>query len=327
MKIIAFVRFSEILANPAGAFVAGRQGFDDYVKTVMDPERLKLRLHLFENSLLPSFAGQSITPDPSWFRLCIGTTKELPQNIRSELERIVAPYPWTKIYTNHNSIITTDEFLLDSDNKEPFNFVSLRVDDDDAVGRDSLKSLLDYASPDFSDFMISFPNGFAGKLNRKTRTIIDIARVYQPMNSVGIAYVGRYDPVQHKVISSKTSIWETGNHELADRSFKTVIDARKPMFFRTIHAGQDRRRTSYREIAGQPKADPHDLLSSVALSRAFIDPSMFDRSPVWSRLYRQNTLMLSIKKVGAAISVGAALIASYIAGSILNIQAIIAALD
>lgn len=270
LKILAFVRFSEIIANPKVSFVAGKVDFDQYVKNILNPDRLRTRLMLLENVLLPSFANQSIPLDDSWFRLCIGTTKELPENTRTELEKIIAPYPWARIYTNKNTIVTTNEFLNEGNASEPFNYASMRIDDDDAIGRDRIKNILEYSSAEFSDFMISFPNGYVGWMDNESGKIIDAAHSYQPMNSVGLAYIGRYDPIAGRVVSSKTSIWETGSHNRVDRNFRTIIDSREPMFFRTIHSGQDTGEVSYREIKGKPKVTREEIFKSVSLSDRFV---------------------------------------------------------
>lgn len=277
MKIVVFTRFSEIRSNAAGVYKAGAGTHEDYIARILDPARLKLRMTLFKNILLPSFVSQLPKLDVSTFRWVITTSQELPRGIRNELEQAIAPYPWAEIRVNANIIEITKNFLDEDKGGPAQNFASVRIDDDDAVSKEFFNKLSRYDSENFVNHVVSFPSGYSGWFDPESETIAGVVNTYHPMNSIGLAYIGRYDG--EKIVSLKASIYEVGSHNKADRMHPVIIDSRQNMYFRTIHKSQDTSDVSLKEIIGKAWAQRDDVLKEIALpqnvvAKQFREPDM-----------------------------------------------------
>lgn len=277
MKVIIFTRFSEIRKGTA-AYNAASSTTEAYIAKILNPNRLRLRLRLLQDILLPSIASQSTRLDRSWFRFVLTITPELPSDVVQKLKEITTQHPWASVIVDANTISIMKEFLSEGDKEASHNFASIRIDDDDAVGRGFLQSILRYQDEAFADHVVSFPSGYAGWYDTAKSKIGGVVKAYHQLNSIGLCYIGRYDPAAGKVTSTKTSVWECGTHNRVDRIHPVIIDARQNMFFRTVHPEQDTSDVSMQEIVGRPWVDRAEVLADIALpenalATAFYEPA------------------------------------------------------
>jgi len=273
MKVILFVRYSVVVADGAtGAFLASQASRDDYIASLLDPERLKIRAFLFKNVVLASLCGQTVDIDPAWFRLAVSTSHHLPSEARRDLEDAVRPYPWAKVETDRSFSAITTDFLSEGASGVPLCFASMRLDDDDALGRTYLESVVRYCREPFVDHIVSYTSGYVARFKRKQLRLTRFGVRYHPLNSVGMTYIGRFDPATKAITSQKSSVFEAGSHARVDRSFPVVSNAVKPMFLRCIHGGQDTASVSRNELLGSSPVGLDHVLKHVALS-----PALFGR--------------------------------------------------
>ncbi|MCB1501413.1 MAG: hypothetical protein KDK07_16780 [Bauldia sp.] len=267
MKIILLVRYSYVFPEAeAGVFVASQASRADYIAGILDPSRLKLRDFLFRNVLLESLRAQTVDLDPSWFRLAIATSHHLPQAARNDLEEAVRPYPWAKIEVDRSFADITTGFLKETAASGPVCFGSMRIDDDDALGRPYLESVIPYCSDPYVDHILSFPAGYVARFKTKQLRLKRFGYRYHPLNSAGMTYVGRFDPATGSMTSRKSDIFAAGSHARIDRDFPVISSARQPMFLRCIHGSQDTAADSREELRQSHPVAVEQVLKHVALS-------------------------------------------------------------
>lgn len=104
-----------------------------------DEARLERRYRLFEGICLPSLAAQS----DSDFAVAFLVSNDLPKTWRKRLDRLLAPHPWAQVIErpamNHYPAIT--EAFAEVPGAGYTHRTTFRLDDDDAVGLDYIKTL------------------------------------------------------------------------------------------------------------------------------------------------------------------------------------------
>jgi hypothetical protein len=153
------------------------------------PKYLDYRLGIFKNVTLKSFQEQTDKD----FNIFLLHSENLPQdykNIFNDLEKNNSFL--YNIYIPDSEIEGKDYINAVERSIEYVNFcndvsINFRIDNDDAVSRDFISKLKNFLKPEFSGFIISFPNVTIIQRIKKNKYIIQ--EKYFPSNSIGLAYV------------------------------------------------------------------------------------------------------------------------------------------
>lgn len=235
MKVMGFCRYS-VITHDGNAWKIGKsQTWDEYQATVLDPQRLAKRLYFLEHFLLPSIAGQSLSPAPDWFRFCLLVTDQLQPNEHEALLKVVSQYPWCKV-----ALVSSEKGMMqDVINKEFRGFVkddplfiTFRIDDDDALGTHFLKQLRPLGRECYRGHIVSFPFGYKALFDSASGCFTWAAEQWQPLNAQGLAYVGHsQDKISH--------VFQSGSHTRVDRKLPLLTLPDGPMYLRTFHDDND----------------------------------------------------------------------------------------
>ncbi|WP_017471008.1 ATP-grasp fold amidoligase family protein [Amphibacillus jilinensis] len=241
--VYIIVRYSMLTIDGAD-WKIGRVSYDNYKKSLFDSKRLEQREHLFKSITLPSVASMEKNEDID-FSLLIITSQELPEKHMQQLKEIISPYNWAKIVVTNseNTMIKTIEDVVEkevSHHGDALCYLTTRLDDDDALSRNFISEVSPYLSTAYNGFCLSFAKGYTGIFNEERNTFESIHSNYSPKIALGLSYINTYDPnMKNPFAKSILSIYGAGPHTNVDQIFPTIVDSKKSLYLRTIHAKSD----------------------------------------------------------------------------------------
>lgn len=291
MRLSVLVRYSTVSKGLAQTFQRGREvSFDEYLNAIFAPERLAARESLFSGLTLPSIANQTLKPDRSWFRLHILTSDALPAENRANLDRIIAPYDWAHIHSgpvegpggrHHQHWVS--EFLKETaqrprptwaetifgrqPQREPFPFMTMRLDDDDGLSEDFFERLRPYCTADHEGHVISFGQGYCALYDPDSERFTDFAKILSPNIGLGLSCVSMFDPQSGKITSKVKDIFEAGTHHHVANKAIVITDNIKPSYIRTIAPNQDSAEQSIKQFQASNRVTPDEVASHVRFEK------------------------------------------------------------
>ncbi len=228
-QIIVVIRFSYVADS---GFKISRKGLDGVRSTLYDPHRLERRFRLFSALTLPSLLGQS---DPD-FTLAVLIGDDFPPVFRARLEQLVAPLRDAHVVAlppanNYRSTKTAIESV-----RQPWatHLTTVRLDDDDALGRGVVASLKRLApsvqalGPNDSPAVICFNNGLFLELSDEGNRLFGVVEKLP----LGIG-MGMIAPV-----GARPTIFST-DHRRVHTRWNCYTEALTPHFIRTVHRDND----------------------------------------------------------------------------------------
>jgi len=162
------------------------------------PEYLDYRLNIFRNVTLKSFQEQTDKD----FNILLLHSENLPEKYKDIFKRMEEDNSFLhNIYIPDSEIEGKDYVNAVEGSVDYVEFVNdmsinFRIDNDDALPRDYIKRLKEFLRPEFSGFVISFPNVSIIQRNKANNFLRQ--EKYFPSNSIGLAYVTAKD--QYKTI-------------------------------------------------------------------------------------------------------------------------------
>jgi len=158
---------------------------DDFFR----PEYLDYRLNIFKEVTLKSFREQT----DKEFNILLLHSENLPEKYKGIFQSLEEQNPFLRnIYIPDSEMEGKDYVNAVNGSVEYVDFVNdmsinFRIDNDDAVPRDYIKRLKEFLKPEFSGFVVSFPNISIIQRNKKNNFLKQ--EKYFPSNSIGLAYV------------------------------------------------------------------------------------------------------------------------------------------
>jgi len=158
---------------------------DDFFR----PEYLDYRLNIFRNITLKSFQEQTDKD----FNIFLLHSENLPEKYKDIFKKMEEDNIFLhNIYIPDSEMEGKDYINAVEGSIEYVDFINdmsinFRIDNDDATPCDYIKRLKEFLKPEFSGFVISFPNIFIiqrSKINNFLKQ-----EKYFPSNSIGLAYV------------------------------------------------------------------------------------------------------------------------------------------
>lgn len=232
------IRYS--LLNPVQSFwkISRDIKFEEYKQRLFDPERLKLHEQLFANVTLPSIVNMS--PNPNDFSLLVFTSEDLPKEHLEKLNGLLSPYSWAKAIQLPSNLPSEkaihNHFRQELERfNETVLYSTVRIDDDDAIAPYFCNELERYLTPVLSGYCVSFPKGYAGIY--ESGQFESFHPFYEPKIGLGLAYINTFDPGSPS--NEANNIYDFGGHPKVDQHRPVILDAKKPMYIRSIHSAGD----------------------------------------------------------------------------------------
>ena len=276
--LIRYSLFSEDLK----AWKISRTDLESYRKQLFDEDRLNERFEMFKNITLPSLLNQKDINEKigetnlNKIQVFIATSESLPIEHKKNLEQLVKDYSWVTIKylpskkANISSIV---ESYIDEAYEElgqPILFSSTRLDDDDLLSKNFYTELETYTVNENTGRVISFSQGYWGLYDTGKNIFTHICERFSPKIALGMALINERNGNGY-AYKSKT-IYELGNHTQVDRKVPVILDARKPMFIRTMHQQADTHSSDRirKTLANSRHIHPLDAMKQLGVMFPFI---------------------------------------------------------
>lgn len=228
-QVIVVIRFSYVAE---AGFKISTQGVGAIRKMLYAPERLARRFHLFEALTLPSLLAQT---DPD-FTVAVLIGDDFPEEARARLVRLMAPLRDAHLVAlpPHNNYKATKLAIEACQKRSATHVISVRLDDDDALGRDCIAAQKHIApnvsvlDPADAPAVICFNNGLFLELSEHGNRLYGVIEKLP----LGIG-MGMIAPV-----GARPTIFST-DHRRVHTRWNCYTEARTPRFIRTVHRDND----------------------------------------------------------------------------------------
>lgn len=218
-------------------------GYHKFKTKMLDPERLSYRLALFEDLTLPSLQAfdREVVQDSDdvVFKVLLNASSLLPEEHKEKLLEFEKENRFLEVVfsseedANIRSLTINKMKLLHGG--EDSLFLTMRMDDDDALSNNFYKNLKSYARKEFSGFGVSFPEGYMGYLDRDGK-LVGFRNYNKPKVAIGLCYINFVD----KGLKRKfRSIYCFGSHGRLDFKAPVIIDSSFKSFVRSVHFRSD----------------------------------------------------------------------------------------
>jgi hypothetical protein len=228
-QAVVVVRFS----YPAiSGFQLSHAGLEQARRTLYDSTRLERRFRLFETLALPSLRAQT---DPD-FTVVLLVGDDFPPQARARLAAMVAPLQEAHIVAlpPHNNFKATKLAIEAHRNPAASHLLTIRLDDDDALGRDciaaqkALAPALAALGPADAPAVVCFNNGLFLELGAGGNTLFGV--IEKLPISVGTCMIAP--------AGAMPTVFSTDHRSLHTR-WNCYTEALTPRFIRTVHRDND----------------------------------------------------------------------------------------
>ena len=210
-----------------------------YEKELFSDERMIHHQSMFAQITLP---GLSCLPREN-ATVGVFTSDRLPKKWLAGISELISEFdnmevvtlPPVSRFSEHVSDWINQK-IRQADRGGDVIFATVYLDDDDAIAVDYIDALTPYLDNAFIGMVVSFPSGMRGFWDGSSFT--EVTQTYRPMTAIGLAHVNKYN-CKTQNLEEGESIFTVGSHQSLDRYFPVILDARKDMFIRTVHAKQD----------------------------------------------------------------------------------------
>lgn len=292
--ILFAIRYSIIMPKSA-AWATSSLSTDEQINKILSPERLDFRESMLDNITLPSIASNKCKDTDITVMLMVSDllSNERIERLRSICRRNLGDGHCliTKIqsglvgnsYNSYSNINDAMKFVLNNvlQNKNKSVFATVRIDDDDGVSSDYVSALSNYLTESLSGHLISFSYGLECYVKDCGKDFEHPRHLYFPKNAQGLAYINAYDSENGFSEDKTIHVFNTGNHTTVDERFPVIIDARRPMFFRTL--------SRFNDSSGNPNHDRlpivkgKNIVSRFSFLRLY-DTQFFDEFEEWGKI-------------------------------------------
>lgn len=208
-----------------GQFYKSEEEYRDYLYS---DARLNLRASIFVGLSLPQLAAAS--KKHNLFHV-VSYSDSLPEKHQDILEQAAEEYPF--LLLDRQTSTALDIGLLA---KEKFGgrsvFGQYRLDDDDVLSVDFFDRVSRYVAPPFVGMQVSLASGYTGILS--AGKLSKLSHLYSPMIALGL--LGVNEVREDGSINGPSWV----RHTQSDRSNPVILDSREPVYFRALHASNDR---------------------------------------------------------------------------------------
>lgn len=230
----AVVRFSLIdhdwkgwRATNTGAFTSP----EDYRDSIWGDRRMETRFRIFALAV-PVY--QSMARDHD-FRVLVQYSPDLPERHLSRLRALATGHDVLRLVPTprvRDAREAVERDLREEGRTAPV--VMLRIDDDDLLAGDFLDQLVPYIVPAHMGWVVSLGRGLVAQ--DSDQGLRNFRELSLPFNSMGQAYLGRYERRRGRLELSSTF-----SHRQVHRYVPSIVDSRTISWVQVWHADQDTR--------------------------------------------------------------------------------------
>lgn len=229
-QAIVVVRFSYVAED---GFRLSKQGLDKVRATLYDPARLERRFRIFEALALPSLLAQT---DPD-FTLILLVGDDFPPTYKARLQQILMPLRDAHLIAmppmhTHRA---TRMAIQDCRKDWATHLMTIRLDDDDALGKDCIEAhkrlapVMSAVGPSWEPAVVCFNNGLFLELSESGNSIWGV--VEKMPISVGTCMIHQAHRKYKTVFSA--------DHRFLHAHYNCYTEALTPRFLRTRHKDND----------------------------------------------------------------------------------------
>lgn len=246
--VICALRFSIVLERDKDSWISSRDNlWEEHISKMMDLKRLRFRLFLLENIVIPQLLLQTVPVDKSWFRLLIFTSTLLPDIIIDQLNALALNHNWISIVkrapSEWMSVDIATAIALDSifqgNPKDKIPFCSMRLDDDDFLSIDFMEKIQSYISMENVNKFVTFPFGDKILWDEHTHAICNVEPVERPYIAIGLSAICEFDSLNNTIVSAVKTVFAGINHKKIGDKYNCIIDDSKGMYLWSHHFSQD----------------------------------------------------------------------------------------
>ena len=239
--VYGYIRFSFFGRNDTR--IARRiQDEEQRFKVLYDPKRMEERFYLFENITLPSIKAQSDQD----FKVLVVSSTVMPEEYKRRLNKAVADIPQVEVVYSDAEHITHElnPRIADMTAGISQKTVHFRLDDDDAICADTVKTLRWTKRHARNNELISFPRGLYLSMVDGEPKII---RKFAPYIAIAWAYVNLPGQVRNPY---------QGIHNQAHWHIPSMLDPRPWVYIHVAHESQDSKIKQSQKLEGAEAFDP-----------------------------------------------------------------------
>jgi hypothetical protein len=225
-NVHALIRFSYLSNTDRGYGNMVGMSLEDRARMLFDPVRLEARFALFEAVCLPSLAAQN----PDRFDAMLLSSAALPDRWKERLEGLLADHPnisarYDEPDQHSDAFTRALAERFDTDHSKSHVRATVRLDDDDALSADFSDRIQPFVKPGLNGFALTFPKGYLVDVRQDP---IMVSEHEKMCHSLGLAFMSARPWKKH--------IYNVGPHLRTAEFVPTVVDAKRPMFVRLLHA-------------------------------------------------------------------------------------------
>lgn len=231
----------------AGNVFRSESEYRDYL---FSEERLSLRASIFIESSLPQLAAGSVNHN---YHHVVSYSDLLPLKHQELLEAAAEKYDFLVLDRHTNHSLDLAQFAAEKFGRGSV-YGQFKLDDDDVLSVKYFDHMSRYLSSSFVGMQVSFALGFTGIMHESS--ISRLSQSYYPMINLGLLGVNQ--------INGDGSLlgpaWVA--HTRSDRSNPVILDSTAPLYFRALHATNDRSvdgpeslSAARKEVARLPQVD------------------------------------------------------------------------
>ena len=244
IQISVAIRFSLISESNSAAFDRGQSmGYEAHKNKILSEENIQFRLKVFKKICLPSLCEmyeniQKGDKKGTNFTVYLVTSELLNEKCKQSILNICEEHPFIQVEFQSESEANIKRPLMRQLKrmKDKTLFVTLRMDDDDAISNDFYSQLRPYLKEQFAGYAVSFGMGYGMVINNQAE-IQGFYALYKPKIAIGLAYISLYDPAIG--LNKYNTVYCLAAHTRVDTRVPTIIDSRKHSFLRTVHTYSD----------------------------------------------------------------------------------------
>lgn len=217
-------------------------GYEAHRERVTSDENISFRLNLFRKFCLPSLCRMhdsiKMGNNKTQFTVFIVTSELLSDQSKSAILQECSAHSFIQVDFQNEIEANIKRPLMRQLKKfkEKTLFVTLRMDDDDAISNDFYTQLQPYLSEQFSGYALSFGLGYAMIVDNEAE-IIGFYPLYKPKIAIGLAYISVFNP--ENGLNKYNTVYCLSAHMKVDTRVPTIIDSRNHSYLRTVHSYSD----------------------------------------------------------------------------------------
>lgn len=293
--IFIFTRYSIFIPNAAG-FELSQGTFDPaaYRQKLFNPGRLSLRRTTFQAVAARSIA--EFNPCDAEIHFVVLTSDLLPESEAQALQQIMndihtsrgfttsvqfvkSEQPDPIHHTDHASYpAAIDDYIQETvRHDDNVTFATVRLDDDDALGKDFALTLTKHLKPDLAGYGVTFPYGLQGRFDPGTATFSDVRRFYRPMVAIGLGMINHWS-AESGYADKRIQVYRLGFHTRLIDKCSLIVDASCLGYLKSITTDNDSGAHAYHEhlpLAEQDEVSESNFGCLTGLSAPARDTSVY----------------------------------------------------